>query len=111
MVSNHPDGGERQRDEPAVAPLEGSLPRLVPAVLLGQIPHPDARMPLAEPSQDGPPDVVVEGGEHALRAPSMSVEVPPSTKDRIQHTQPIRERLGNRAPIKGSSRFPCNNIR
>jgi hypothetical protein len=57
--------GRRRGNHVAVAPAQGSPSGFMPAVLFRQVAHPGMRMLLAEPSQDGPPDIVIQGSEDA----------------------------------------------
>src|ERR1017187_10914572 len=55
-----------------------ALARLMPGVLGSELIHSGVGLLLVEPSFDGPPDIVVNAREDALRAPRMSVEVSPA---------------------------------
>src|ERR1700734_3463199 len=93
------DGGHGHGDHGSVSPPQHTLSRFMPAVTCIQIPSPSVRVLLSEPSQNGPPDMMVDGREDALRAPSMSVEVTPAAQHRVQKTQTALKRLAQRFAI------------
>ena len=60
-------------------------------------------MLLSEPSQDGSPNIVVNGREDTLGAPRMPIEVVPASKDGIEPFQPALEGLVDGAPREDRS--------
>jgi hypothetical protein len=59
--------GLKGRGHPAVPPPQRPASRPMPAILRRQDPHRGIGMLLVEPSQDGPPDMMVGASEDALR--------------------------------------------
>jgi hypothetical protein len=68
----------------------------VPTILLGQIPRSCVGVFLAEPSKDGPPNMMVNGHEDTLRAPCMPVEGAPTAQQRFEQSQTLVERVTER---------------
>jgi hypothetical protein len=74
------DGSHRHGDHGSVSPPQHTLSRFMPAITCVQILSPSVRMLLSQPSQDGPPDMMIYGREDSLCAPCMSIEVTPPTQ-------------------------------
>ena len=65
----------------------------MPTVLFCDLIHLRIGVLLDEPSFDGSPNIVIDTREDALRAPRMSIEVPPATQDGVQTLQAVLQGL------------------
>lgn len=91
-IRSHANGGEGDGTSPTILPPQHAPAGFPPAVQSSDLLHPSRAVFPPKPPEDGPPDVMIDRGEHTFGTPCVAIEIGPSAKDGIQPLQALSER-------------------